>query len=400
MKEKEKNDDSEFKEEIIIDIPRKVSPPKMFNSKLIGKKTILRKSKTYSIPKIEPKIEKKSNAEFLVESIVKTYWTSKWKDQLLIMKYSKQRFNRKRGDFRNFCMKINKAIKYHQYIYLAKLFDKMDNLPKKEKIKHNVYYGKLKFVKNDNTKYGDNINELKDKNLNIIKEIKEVEYKPEKEIKDKNKNDDMEMKDEIDKEKNNEKFGKLKKTKTIIKRKKDNTNLINEENNLQIPEKNDKPKTTISLLDNILTGKANIEENNYINMTNKQENKPEKKENKINYQIEIKKVEEQKFQKDKDNNDLNKKNKKVKKKNFLRLDEHDDIKEKKRKSFDFSEINNINNEVGILIDEDIDNKKNRKSSFITEREGKINNFYRQYERNRISRSKFLQYKLKKLKNEE
>ena len=82
------------------------------------------------------------------------------------------------------------------------------------------------------------------------------------------------------------------------------------------------------------------------------------------------------------------------------MDEHDDIKEKKRKSFDFSEINNINNDEGILIDENIDNKKNRKSSFITEREGKINNFYRQYERNRISRSKFLQYKLKKLKNEE
>ena len=64
----------------------------------------------------------------------------------------------------------------------------------------------------------------------------------------------------------------------MAKKAKGNTNLFNEENNLQIPEKNDKPKTTISLLDNILTGKANIEENNYINMTNKQENKPEKKD--------------------------------------------------------------------------------------------------------------------------
>ena len=394
----DKKEKDEFIEEIVQEIPKIKKDPKKFISKIIlGKKTILKKKKLPPPPPIDPpKIEIKSNADILVESIVKPYWIAKWKEQLPIMKYSKQGFNKKRGNFRSFCMKMNNAMKYHQYIYLAKLFDKMDNLPKKENIKHDEYYGKLKFVKNDNTKYCDNTNELKDKNLNIINEIKEVEYKPEKEIKDENKINDMEMKDEIDKEKNNEKFGKLKKTKTIIKRKKDNIKLIKDENNVQISEKNDKEKTTISLLDNILTGKTNIEENNYINMA-KQEYKPEKKENKISYNIEIKKVEEEKCIKGNKSEDLKKLNKKN---DFLRLDDIDDIKQKKRKSFDFSEINNINNDEGRLSDEDIENKKNRKSSFMTEREGKINNFYRQYERNRISRSKFLQYKLKKLKNEE
>ena len=48
------------------------------------------------------------------------------------MKYSKQGFNKKRGNFRSFCMKMNNAVKYHQYVYLAKLFDKMEKMPKKE----------------------------------------------------------------------------------------------------------------------------------------------------------------------------------------------------------------------------------------------------------------------------
>ena len=93
MKEIEKD---AFVEEIIDDRPIK-RPSKL----IIGKKTILKKKKLSSpspppppTSQKEQNMEKKSNAEYLVESIVKTYWVSKWKEQLLIMKYSKQGFNK------------------------------------------------------------------------------------------------------------------------------------------------------------------------------------------------------------------------------------------------------------------------------------------------------------------
>ena len=207
MNKKEKD---EFIEEIVEEIPRIKKDPKKFISKIIlGKKTILKKKKLPPPPPVEPpKIEIKSNAEILVESIVKTYWISKWKEQLQIMKYSKQGFNKKRGNFRSFCMKMNNAVKYHQYVYLAKLFDKMEKMPKKENVEHDKFFGKLIIVKNENNA---NISNFKDINNIIIKseeknenkinknnsninndkveikinlpEIKEVEYKPENEDK-------------------------------------------------------------------------------------------------------------------------------------------------------------------------------------------------------------------------
>ena len=192
MKETEKD---AFVEEIIDD--RAIKRPSKL---IIGKKTILKKKKLSSPSPPPPptsqkelNLEKKSNAEYLVESIVKTYWVSKWKEQLLIMKYSKQGFNKKRGTFRSFCMKMNNAMKYHQYLYLAKLFDKMEALPEKENIVHDKNYGKLMLVKNNNN--NDNIINIKNINdedkkieneinneieINInLPEIHEVEYKPE-----------------------------------------------------------------------------------------------------------------------------------------------------------------------------------------------------------------------------
>ena len=202
MKESEKKDSfPEFVEEKIDYIPIKRPDNKKLNSKIIiGKKTLLKKKKLSSPPPPpqpeEQKIEKKSNAEFLVESIVKTYWVSKWKEQLLIMKYSKQGFNKKRGTFRSFCMKMNNAMKYHQYLYLAKLFDKMEALPKKGNVVHTQNYGKLIFVKDNNNFSNKNINHNIDEDITIeneinkeieininLPEIQEVEFKSENEEK-------------------------------------------------------------------------------------------------------------------------------------------------------------------------------------------------------------------------
>ena len=181
-----------------------------------------------------PRIEKKTNADILVESIVKTYWISKWKSQLQIMKYSKQGFNKKRGDFRHFCMKMNNAMRYHQYLYLAKLFDKMEKMPKKDNIQHNNNFGKLIFMKNNNNNIniGDinNImiktenkienNDINDKDIKInLPDIEEIEYKPDNINKQNN-------------EKNKEEKMNIEKNNNDIKDEKNDTNEINKKNKI------------------------------------------------------------------------------------------------------------------------------------------------------------------------
>ena len=236
MEKKEKEENQEFKEEFIEEIPKIKPDTKKFISKIIlGKKTIL-KRKMVPPPVIidPPRIEKKTNADILVESIVKTYWISKWKSQLQIMKYSKQGFNKKRGDFRHFCMKMNNAMRYHQYLYLAKLFDKMEKMPKKDNIQHNNNFGKLIFMKNNNNNIniGDinNImiitenkiqnNDINDKDIKInLPDIEEIEYKSDNINKQNN-------------EKNKEEKLNIEKNNNDIKDEKNDTNEINKKNKI------------------------------------------------------------------------------------------------------------------------------------------------------------------------
>ncbi len=202
MKEKEKEEkDDEFKEEIIIEKPIVLkTQPRKLNSKLIGKKKVLLRS----APPAPKQDHKKSNAEFLIDSIIKTYWATKWKEQLTIMKFSRTGFNRKRADFRSLCTKLNHSMKYHHYLNLAKLFDKMEQLPEKPGVKHDELYGKIKLVcknvnringNNDKDKVKDEIIKENRNDNNIMNdfgnvEIKidipkvfEVEYKPEEDKK-------------------------------------------------------------------------------------------------------------------------------------------------------------------------------------------------------------------------
>ena len=202
-KKKENENEMDFKEEIIIlDRPLvlKNQPKKLSLKK--GKKTLLSRSGRQKLS--PPKPPKKSNAEFLIDSIIKTYWATKWKEQLTIMKFSRTGFNRKRADFRSLCTKLNHSMKYHHYLNLAKLFDKMEQLPEKPGVKHDELYGKIKLVcknvnringNNDKDKVKDEIIKENRNDNNIMNdfgnvEIKidiptvfEVEYKPEEDKK-------------------------------------------------------------------------------------------------------------------------------------------------------------------------------------------------------------------------
>ena len=288
-KEKENENGTDFKEEILI-LDRPIvlkNQPRKLNSKILGKKTILGRVGRLkaSVPKPKPK---KSNAEFLVDSIIKTYWTAKWKEQLTIMKFSRIGFNKKRADFRSLCMKLNHSMKYHQYLYLAKLFDKMEQLPAKPEVKHDESYGKLKLVYKNDNKMNENNDKVK-QNDNIvidddfvkveikidIPQVVEVEYKPEDEIKIE-KNDERENKNkEIKIEKENESVPRLiMKNKKIIKRKINDIkiNQIKEEkgdnHEIHLDENTNKNK----IREEIIETKKEKQENNEVK--NKIENKP------------------------------------------------------------------------------------------------------------------------------
>ena len=155
---------------IIMDKPIKIREGKQSdNPKLIrGKKKLLGKgAKTKLSPKLKSKPKPKiSNEEMLVNTIVKTYWTQKWKDQLNIMKYSRVGFNKKRSNFRSLCMLMNHGMKYHKYLYLNRLFDNMEKLPIKSEVQHDALYGKIKLVNK-----GNKPKENEDNDIVILKDL-------------------------------------------------------------------------------------------------------------------------------------------------------------------------------------------------------------------------------------
>ena len=402
-----KENESDFKEEIIIFDNHVVlrNQPKRLNAKISKKKkkTILGK---ISVPPENP-IPKKSNAEFLVDTIVKTYWTTKWKEQLIIMKYSRTGFNRKRGDFRGLCMKLNHSMKYHQYLYLTKLFDNMEKLPMKQGIKHDDFYGKIKLI-TDNKKSEKIIEEksnngtekfiIDDVKFEIkmdIPKLEEVEYKPEDEIKIENKNDNV-ISDKIEIEAESSKpklmlhnkINKIrKKGKTILNKNKVNNaeekNVTNniEENNMNINI--EKPniisnKEDNNVIINIEEPKINsVKENNIINI---EPNTINKEENNLNIDIEkqnsinigenktinnmeqiniinnkkenniINKIEDKTINNDVENNIINIKepniiNKKEDQNLINNKEEVNNINNKKNKTF----LNNMNNIINTMI---------------------------------------------------
>ena len=263
------NKQSEFKEErVILDQPVIRSQPRKLNSK-INRKTVLRKSGLKSTSPLQKMNPKKSNAEFLIESILKTYWTTKWREQINNMKFSKVGYNKKRADFRNLCMKLNHSIKYHHYLYLIKLFDNMEKIPLKPGVKHDDFYGKIKIVSKSTNKIEDkeksdngeklmNIEDKADNNIifdNIkitmdIPKLSEVEYNPERKLEiEKEKDNKIIIKGEVEIENESpQKLIKIKKEKKTIKKKNinnDNIIKIKEDNNNDNVNSNSKNKNKI-----------------------------------------------------------------------------------------------------------------------------------------------------------
>lgn len=118
-------------------------------SKIIKGKTSLGKNKM----RIETNIERKippENTKFLIEQIVLTYFTSRWHNKILDMKNRiSNRSSQKEKNIRTLVRVINRAFNYHTYLYLKELFGNMKNLPFPDGVDHDLNYGKIFLVKNE-----------------------------------------------------------------------------------------------------------------------------------------------------------------------------------------------------------------------------------------------------------
>ena len=376
-KETNLNEGMDFKEEIIIE-----EAPFAFrgNSRtVIGKKKILSKTKlrgAESKPKVKPK---QTNAEFLIDTLLKTYWTSKWKEQIIIMKFSRVGYNKKRADFRSLCMKLNHSMKYHQYLFLTKLFDNMEKLPIKSEVKHDDFYGKIKLVsKSDNRVVNENQAKEKNENNNAYKdnmekvEIKinapkmvEVEFKPELEQIQENEKASrttivLKPKKKLNKLK--DRYNKIMKNKDNIinndenkkeNNNKDNINQININNNINKEENNNK--------NIIINQDENNNKNIIINQDGNNNNQIINQDKKINNNI---------INQDKNNNNNNNNN------IIINQDENKNNniinQDKNNNNIIINQNENINNNI-INQDENKNENKEQKEEIIIEPINYFNN---------------------------
>ena len=90
-----------------------------------------------------------NNGEFFIQSLLKTWILSKWKNQATVLKYSQGvRFNAKRKAFKNFIRKVIDIFEFHKLNYLYDLYENMEKLPYRKGVVHDKKYGKISVVNN------------------------------------------------------------------------------------------------------------------------------------------------------------------------------------------------------------------------------------------------------------
>ena len=83
---------------------------------------------------------------FLLKTMLKVYYLSRWKRQVKAMKYYSRNYNPKRINFKKLLSQISSTIKQHKYEYANEIFEKMKNMPMPKGVNHDVNYGKLKII--------------------------------------------------------------------------------------------------------------------------------------------------------------------------------------------------------------------------------------------------------------
>ena len=119
-----------------------IEPPKI--NLLNPPQLLVPEQKEEFIACVSSELTNNNPADFLINEIAKKYFIEKLHHQVISSKYAKQGFNQQRQLFQIFFSKIKCAVKYHKYLYLTKLFDKMETFPEKNVVDKN--YDKIKIA--------------------------------------------------------------------------------------------------------------------------------------------------------------------------------------------------------------------------------------------------------------
>ena len=92
------------------------------------------------------KKEKDNSSDFLIKTILKTYYLSIWKKKIKSLKYYSRGSNKQRSNFKKMINQISSAIKQHKYEYFNEIYEKMKNLPTPKDVKHDVNFGTIRII--------------------------------------------------------------------------------------------------------------------------------------------------------------------------------------------------------------------------------------------------------------
>ena len=136
-------------------IKRKVKNEKQTKENIISKenpqsKMIKGKTQITNRKKVNKKPEEEKNSsEYLIEQIIISYCIDKWQKKVEAIKNRVSgRNNKESKNLRFFANVLKKSFRYHKYLYLMELFEKMSQLPPAEGVVHDPNFGKIKIVYN------------------------------------------------------------------------------------------------------------------------------------------------------------------------------------------------------------------------------------------------------------
>ena len=92
------------------------------------------------------KNSKDNSSDFLIKTILKSYYWSTWKKKVKAMKYYARGNNPKRANFKKLIKQISSVINQHKYDYFNEIYENMKNMPMPNDVKHDDNFGKLRIV--------------------------------------------------------------------------------------------------------------------------------------------------------------------------------------------------------------------------------------------------------------
>ena len=90
--------------------------------------------------------DNKNNSEMLIETIITNYLVSKWRNNIFLKKFEVRGFNQKRAQLKKGFSLLGKVFDIKKLMYLFKIFDTMINMPQKQGVNHDIFYGKIKII--------------------------------------------------------------------------------------------------------------------------------------------------------------------------------------------------------------------------------------------------------------